>query len=105
MPWGNGTGPSGYGPMTGRAAGFCAGYQTPGYSNPILGRGLRGGAYYGAPIPLNTQWIGPYGPAGIYGGFGRPFGLGRGFGFGRGFGRGRGRGWYGRGRGRFAYGW
>ncbi len=28
------------GPMTGRAAGFCAGYGVPGYANPIPGRGL-----------------------------------------------------------------
>ncbi|MBN1125140.1 MAG: DUF5320 domain-containing protein, partial [Sedimentisphaerales bacterium] len=26
MPFGDGTGPAGFGPMTGRAAGFCAGY-------------------------------------------------------------------------------
>ncbi|MBN2210726.1 MAG: DUF5320 domain-containing protein, partial [Sedimentisphaerales bacterium] len=25
MPGGDGTGPAGFGPMTGRAAGFCAG--------------------------------------------------------------------------------
>jgi len=30
------------GPMTGRAAGFCAGYSVPGYANPILGRGWFG---------------------------------------------------------------
>jgi hypothetical protein len=39
MPFGDGTGPMGYGPMTGRAAGYCAGYTTPGYMNPIPGRG------------------------------------------------------------------
>jgi len=27
MPRGDGTGPWGLGPMTGRAAGYCAGYQ------------------------------------------------------------------------------
>lgn len=46
MPRGDGTGPMGMGPMTGRAAGFCAGYNMPGYMNPALGRGLgmgRGG--------------------------------------------------------------
>jgi hypothetical protein len=26
--------------MTGRAAGFCAGFGTPGYMNPIAGRGF-----------------------------------------------------------------
>jgi hypothetical protein len=28
------------GPMTGRAAGFCAGYGVPGYMNPVPGRGF-----------------------------------------------------------------
>ena len=32
MPRGDSTGPLGMGPMTGRAAGFCAGYQMPGFS-------------------------------------------------------------------------
>lgn len=40
MPAGNGTGPWGMGPMTGRAAGFCAGYGVPGYLNPMPGRGF-----------------------------------------------------------------
>jgi hypothetical protein len=30
------------GPMTGRAAGYCAGYPVPGFTNPVGGRGLRG---------------------------------------------------------------
>jgi len=42
MPGGDGTGPGGMGPMTGRAAGFCAGYQVPGYANPVGGRGFGG---------------------------------------------------------------
>ena len=40
MPRGDGTGPGGMGPMTGRAAGFCAGYGVPGYANPVPGRGF-----------------------------------------------------------------
>ena len=64
MPGGNGTGPTGMGPMTGRAAGYCAGYSVPGYANPIPGRG----------------------------GFGYGRGWGRGFGRGRGRGGGWGRG-------------
>lgn len=32
MPGGNGTGPSGMGPMTGRARGFCTGNSAPGYT-------------------------------------------------------------------------
>lgn len=39
MPAGDGTGPSGMGPRTGRAAGYCAGNGAPGYANPIPGRG------------------------------------------------------------------
>ena len=42
MPGGNGTGPAGMGPMTGRAAGYCAGYPTPGFMNPVGGRGFGG---------------------------------------------------------------
>lgn len=40
MPGGDRTGPIGMGPMSGRAAGFCAGFGTPGYANPVSGRGL-----------------------------------------------------------------
>jgi hypothetical protein len=68
MPGGNGTGPAGMGPMTGRGAGFCAGYSVPGYANPVggggmgMGRGRGGGRgwrnqYYPAP-----RWAGYYGP-------------------------------------------
>ena len=42
MPGGDRTGPAGLGPMTGRAAGFCAGYTVPGYMNPVGGRGFFG---------------------------------------------------------------
>lgn len=38
MPRGDGTGPWGLGPMTGRAAGYCAGYPVPGFMNPYIGR-------------------------------------------------------------------
>jgi len=55
------------GPMTGRAAGYCAGYPVPGYANPIPGRGL---------------------------GFGRGRGFGFGRGLGLGFRGGRGWGGY-----------
>ena len=40
MPGGNGMGPMGAGPMTGRAAGYCAGYASPGFANPVGGRGF-----------------------------------------------------------------
>ena len=37
MPRGDRTGPAGMGPMTGRAAGYCAGYNMPGFMNPFPG--------------------------------------------------------------------
>lgn len=40
MPRGDGTGPLGQGPMTGRSAGFCAGFAAPGAMN---GPGFFGG--------------------------------------------------------------
>lgn len=43
MPRGNGTGPIGMGPGTGRGAGFCAGSAAPGYVNPVgFGCGFGG---------------------------------------------------------------
>jgi hypothetical protein len=42
MPGGDRTGPMGMGPMTGRAAGYCAGFPMPGYANPVDGRGYFG---------------------------------------------------------------
>jgi len=59
MPRGDRTGPMGEGPMTGRAAGYCAGYNVAGCDNPAGGRGM-----------------------------GRGWGMGRGRGRGLGFGRG-----------------
>ena len=46
MPRGDGSGPSGMGPMTGRGAGYCAGFATPGFANSLGGRGR--GAGFGA---------------------------------------------------------
>lgn len=42
MPGGDGTGPAGLGPMTGRAAGYCAGSPAPGYMSGGGGRGFWG---------------------------------------------------------------
>jgi len=65
MPFGDGTGPLGLGPMTGRAAGFCAGFGRPGFTNPMPGYPYSYG--YSGPAPVWPRW---------------------GWGFGRGFGRG-----------------
>jgi hypothetical protein len=43
MPRGDRTGPAGFGPMTGRGAGFCAGNNAPGYMNPYGGYGMGRG--------------------------------------------------------------
>ncbi len=42
MPGGDRTGPLGRGSMTGRGAGYCAGYSGPGFANLIPGRGFWG---------------------------------------------------------------
>lgn len=73
MPGGDRTGPAGLGPMTGRAAGYCAGYPVPGYMNPIGGRGHwgwgrgwgRGG--FGRGRGWGRGW-------GVYPGYGVPYG-------------------------------
>jgi len=75
MPGGDRTGPAGMGPMTGRAAGYCAGYSVPGFANPVPGRGYgfgrgmgmgfrrgRGGRWgfpypgYGTGFPVATPY-------------------------------------------------
>jgi hypothetical protein len=71
MPRGDRTGPWGYGPMTGRGVGFCAGYPHPGYMHPGPGFGYGGGfrrryrAYYGPAWPAWAPGYAPYfyGPA------------------------------------------
>lgn len=90
MPAGDGTGPLGLGPMTGRRAGYCAGYGVPGYANPFprwgwwgwgwwrgrgwgggWGRGFRwrywyyatgvpGWARYGVPPAWSVPPVAPY---------------------------------------------
>jgi len=78
MPRGDSTGPMGMGPMTGRQAGYCAGYNMPGFLNTAgrrgmgmgLGRGAnaggRGGGlrrrnrFFAAGVP-GRAWLG--GPA------------------------------------------
>lgn len=48
MPRGDGTGPNSFGPMTGRGLGFCAGYDTPGFTQQGFGgRGYGRGYGFG----------------------------------------------------------
>lgn len=82
MPFGDGTGPRGLGPLTGRRLGFCAGYPVAGAFNPAgwwgwgvgRGRGWRnrfwatcvpgwawGGGFCGGPNPATVP--GPYAAA------------------------------------------
>lgn len=70
MPGGDRTGPMGAGPRTGRSAGYCAGFDGPGYLNPGYGGGF-GGGFRGA-----GRGGAPWG-----GGRGRVWGGGRGRGF------------------------
>ncbi len=75
MPRGDGTGPMGMGPMTGRGVGYCNGFAAPGYANSVKfagrfgvgfgrGRGFRrmfyatgmpGWARYGYPANTGTN--------------------------------------------------
>lgn len=69
MPAGNGTGPRGEGPLTGRAMGRCAGFPTEGYASAPgrgAGRGFvrygRGGGrgyrnrFYETGLPLQRRY-------------------------------------------------
>jgi len=76
MPGGDRTGPTGMGPMTGRAAGYCAGYATPGYADPGFGRGFGGGRWYGGGG--GRGWRNMYYATGLpgwarYGGYAAPY--------------------------------
>jgi len=67
MPFGDGTGPRGLGPMTGRGAGYCSGFGRPGFANPLPGRvGPGWGAPYWYP------YVGRYGAGIPYAGYGNP---------------------------------
>jgi hypothetical protein len=70
MPAGDGTGPMGFGTMTGRGAGYCAGFSMPGYMNLMpgrgwgMGRGWRHGYYpLGVPVPPVVYGFAPSYPA------------------------------------------
>jgi hypothetical protein len=65
MPRGDGTGPNSMGAMTGRAAGYCAGYNVPGFANAPGGRGMgRGG---GSGMGRRRGWGGGGQAAGQFG--------------------------------------
>jgi hypothetical protein len=54
------------GPLTGRAAGYCAGNNSPGFMNFFggrLGTGFRRGRGrgWGVPYPAGGSWGSPYG--------------------------------------------
>lgn len=50
MPAGDRTGPGGMGPRTGRGAGFCAGYDSPGYANGGFYGGFGGRGFGRRPF-------------------------------------------------------
>ncbi|MBN2186235.1 MAG: DUF5320 domain-containing protein [Dehalococcoidia bacterium] len=68
MPFGDGTGPMGLGPMTGRGRGFCTGFGRLGFAGPVDRRRLDWG-WRARALPSWPRW-------------------------GWGLGRGRGRGWW-----------
>lgn len=77
MPKGNGQGPNGRGPMTGRAAGFCANAGMPGYMNAPgnggsgMGGGReRGGGFGGGGRGWRIRVCTTGAPAGLRGGRG-----------------------------------
>ncbi|TYP57593.1 DUF5320 domain-containing protein [Thermosediminibacter litoriperuensis] len=82
MPRVDGTGPLGFGLMTGRAAGFCAGFPVPGFMNPVgrrfwrrtfgpglgafgFGHGWRW-RYYATGLPFWAVGSYHYDPATLY---------------------------------------
>jgi len=69
MPRGNRTGPEGMGPMTGRAAGYCTGYDTPGFSKgqPRVGGGFGQGRGLGFGRGAGREWRNKYYDTGLAG--------------------------------------
>ena len=72
MPAGDGTGPMGMGPMTGRGAGQCAGFDMPGVMNPIPGRGMGYGFGRGRSRGRGQGWRHGYHAMGQPGAYGIP---------------------------------
>ena len=70
MPSGDRTGPMGFGPMTGRGFGYCAGYPTPGFARG-WGRGMGGGRGWGRGMGWGRgRGYGAYGAGVGYGAYG-----------------------------------
>lgn len=67
MPRGDGRGPTGQGPMTGRGMGYCAGYPVPGFANPGndrgMGRGMARGMGMGRQMAAPMTYYQPAAPA------------------------------------------
>ncbi|NLN38153.1 MAG: DUF5320 domain-containing protein [Smithella sp.] len=75
MPRGDQTGPTGMGPMTGRGAGYCAGYATPGFASTAGGRGRGMGFGFGRGMGAGFRGArGGRGGRGFFGRWGMPFG-------------------------------
>jgi hypothetical protein len=62
MPGGDGTGPMGLGPRTGRGMGYCAGYPVPGFANPGFGYGRGFRRFWGRGFWCRRWWIAPVTP-------------------------------------------
>ena len=57
MPWGDGTGPLGFGPRTGRGLGFCSGFNSPGFiKGPGWGFGRGWGRGFGRGFWMRWRW-------------------------------------------------
>ncbi|MDD3969198.1 MAG: DUF5320 family protein [Proteiniphilum sp.] len=79
MPTGDRTGPMGQGPRTGRARGFCSGFDAPGYEDGLY-RNRGWGAGRNQPTRLGRRGAVTRGA-----GFGRGAGTGRVAGIGQGY--------------------
>jgi len=56
MPRGDGTGPNGQGPLTGRGMGYCAGYSTPGFMSQGFGGGMAFRRGFGRGKGRGFRW-------------------------------------------------
>jgi hypothetical protein len=63
MPFGDGRGPRGMGPRSGRGLGYCAGFDSPGYANPGQGYGRGFGRGRGRGFGFKASWRNQEAPA------------------------------------------